>query len=155
MVSVDVHEMESPSPLPTPGYLPLLSEGSTPLSPAATTTTVSPRISFKSFALPLDLDERVIEKDNRIVKPCLTKTAKEPDNSLRLEFDLERLNQNSAMELSDKPTDIRSSFTGSQQKHLIDDVVFESTRSVDADEEMATYEPLIDLNTPVEAVGPG
>lgn len=51
MVSADVHEMESPSPLATPGYLPLLSEASTPLTPAA-----SPRISFKSFTLPLEVE---------------------------------------------------------------------------------------------------
>lgn len=146
MVSVDVHEMESPSPLPTPGYLPLLSEGSTPLSPATTTATVSPRISFKSFALPLDLDERVIEN----VKPCPTKTVKEPNTSLRLDYNVERLKQNSGMEYAERPTELSSSFTGMQQKHLIDDAPFETTTLVDLDHEMTSYEPLIDLNTPIE-----
>ncbi|XP_046145971.1 rho GTPase-activating protein 32 isoform X1 [Osmia bicornis bicornis] len=66
MVSADVHSMDTPSPLPTPGYLPLLSEASTPLTPATlhgtphSTSPVpanSPRISFRSFTLPLEIDD--------------------------------------------------------------------------------------------------
>ncbi|XP_043279587.1 uncharacterized protein CdGAPr isoform X2 [Venturia canescens] len=66
MVSADIHGMETPSPLPTPGYLPLLSEASTPMTPATMQGTPisispgpsnSPRISFRSFTLPLELDE--------------------------------------------------------------------------------------------------
>ncbi|XP_012263680.2 rho GTPase-activating protein 32 [Athalia rosae] len=66
MVSADVHGTETPSPLPTPGYLPLLSEASTPLTPATLPRTPpsispnpanSPRISFRSFTLPLDLGD--------------------------------------------------------------------------------------------------
>ena len=65
MISADIHGMETPSPLTTPGYLPLLSEDSTPLTPAtlqgtslsiSPLPTNSPRISFRSFTLPLDLD---------------------------------------------------------------------------------------------------
>ncbi|XP_053595606.1 rho GTPase-activating protein 32 isoform X2 [Microplitis demolitor] len=65
MVSADIHGMETPSPLTTPGYLPLLSEASTPISPStlqatpisiAPKTGNSPRINFRSFTLPLDLD---------------------------------------------------------------------------------------------------
>ncbi|XP_012280857.1 rho GTPase-activating protein 32 isoform X2 [Orussus abietinus] len=65
MVSADIHGLETPSPLPTPGYLPLLSEASTPLTPATLQGTPlsispipanSPRISFRSFTLPLDVD---------------------------------------------------------------------------------------------------
>ncbi|XP_076385695.1 GTPase-activating protein CdGAPr isoform X2 [Megachile rotundata] len=66
MVSADVHSMDTPSPLPTPGYLPLLSEASTPLTPATLHGTPhsaspvpanSPRISFRSFTLPLEIDD--------------------------------------------------------------------------------------------------
>lgn len=66
MVSADVHSMDTPSPLPTPGYLPLLSEASTPLTPATlhgtphSTSPIpanSPRISFRSFTLPLEIDD--------------------------------------------------------------------------------------------------
>ncbi|XP_011499061.1 PREDICTED: GTPase-activating protein CdGAPr-like isoform X1 [Ceratosolen solmsi marchali] len=42
MLSADVHEMESPSPLPTPGYLPLLSEGSTPITPTKGSAPLEP-----------------------------------------------------------------------------------------------------------------
>lgn len=64
MVSADVHGTETPSPLPTPGYLPLLSEASTPLTPLTLPGTPpsvspipsnSPRISFRSFTLPLEI----------------------------------------------------------------------------------------------------
>lgn len=76
MVSADIHGMETPSPLTTPGYLPLLSEDSTPLTPAtlqgtslsiSPLPTNSPRISFRSFTLPLDLDSEQTssEKLNR------------------------------------------------------------------------------------------
>ncbi|XP_043463247.1 rho GTPase-activating protein 32 isoform X1 [Leptopilina heterotoma] len=71
MVSADVHGMETPSPLTTPGYLPLLSEDSTPLTPATLPISPlpanSPRISFRSFNLPLDVDnnETSSEKLNR------------------------------------------------------------------------------------------
>uniref|UniRef100_A0A0C9Q035 CdGAPr_0 protein n=2 Tax=Fopius arisanus TaxID=64838 RepID=A0A0C9Q035_9HYME len=70
MVSADVHGMETPSPLTTPGYLPLLSEASTPISPSQTLQPTpispgasnSPRISFRSFTLPLDFsDESGVE----------------------------------------------------------------------------------------------
>ncbi|XP_044017816.1 GTPase-activating protein CdGAPr isoform X2 [Aphidius gifuensis] len=74
MVTADIHEMESidtPSPLITPGYLPLLSEASTPLSPSTNTLQPTPtlpsisptnlsrgsRISFRSFTLPLDIGD--------------------------------------------------------------------------------------------------
>lgn len=83
MVSADIHSIESPSPLPTPGYLPLLSEASTPITPATATSTAaaavtlretplsispapisnSPRISFRSFTLPLELDDELKNVD--------------------------------------------------------------------------------------------
>ena len=76
MVSADIHGMETPSPLTTPGYLTLLSEDSTPVTPATLHGTLhstsplpanSPRISFRSFTLPLDIenDETSTEKLNR------------------------------------------------------------------------------------------
>lgn len=86
MVSADVHNMKSPSPLPTPGYLPLLSEASTPMSPAtlheplslsSTTTGNSPRISFRSFTLPLELDEDLNKRRS-------TSSEKAPSPSHRL-----------------------------------------------------------------------
>lgn len=83
----DIHSIESPSPLPTPGYLPLLSEASTPITPATTLretplsispvpTGNSPRISFRSFTLPLELDDEL-----RSVSVSSRKT---PDPSQRL-----------------------------------------------------------------------
>ncbi|XP_063980110.1 rho GTPase-activating protein 32 isoform X2 [Diachasmimorpha longicaudata] len=75
MVSADVHGMETPSPLITPGYLPLLSEASTPISPSQTLQPTSseispgasnsPRISFRSFTLPLEFDEPTEETRKR------------------------------------------------------------------------------------------
>lgn len=64
--SADIHSIDTPSPLPTPGYLPLLSEASTPLTPATLQAAShspspvpanSPRISFRSFTLPLEMDD--------------------------------------------------------------------------------------------------
>lgn len=64
--SADIHNIETPSPLPTPGYLPLLSEASTPLTPptlqgtshsASPLPANSPRISFRSFTLPLEIGD--------------------------------------------------------------------------------------------------
>ena len=93
MVSADVHEMETPSPLPTPGYLPLLSEGSTPLTPTTTPAAVSPRISFKSFVLPLEIGEPVnspttaaLDKSN-LLHPCLTKASREQNSPCSLSLD--------------------------------------------------------------------
>ncbi|XP_046476177.1 rho GTPase-activating protein 32 isoform X1 [Neodiprion pinetum] len=72
MVSAEVHGTETPSPLPTPGYLPLLSEASTPLTPATlpgTPPSISPnpasssRISFRSFTLPLDISDNQNSQD--------------------------------------------------------------------------------------------
>lgn len=65
MVAADIHGMETPSPLVTPGYLPLLSEASTPISPgqnlqpnvSISPGTNSPRISFRSFTLPLEFSD--------------------------------------------------------------------------------------------------
>lgn len=77
MVSADIHGMETPSPLPTPGYLPLLSEASTPMTPATMQGTPlsispgpanSPRISFRSFTLPLDVDEHNCTSMNDEIK---------------------------------------------------------------------------------------
>lgn len=78
MVSADIHDMETPSPLPTPGYLPLLSEASTPMTPATirgtplllaspATGANSPRISFRSFTLPLEVNEEKTEDNNSLV----------------------------------------------------------------------------------------
>lgn len=77
MISADVHNMETPSPLPTPGYLPLLSEASTPLTPTMRDNTSkslsssSPRISFRSFTLNINLDEDkpILKVDNEETAP--------------------------------------------------------------------------------------
>ncbi|XP_044577307.1 rho GTPase-activating protein 32 isoform X1 [Cotesia glomerata] len=86
MVSADIHGIETPSPLTTPGYLPLLSEASTPISPSTLQATPisltpktgnSPRISFRSFTLPLDLDDQ----------SCHTQISKEDLSSEKLSLD--------------------------------------------------------------------
>lgn len=94
MVSADVHSMDTPSPLPTPGYLPLLSEASTPLTPATLHGTPhsaspvpanSPRISFRSFTLPLEIDDEQSNKLNR----ASVSSDKSSDPSHRLSVNLE------------------------------------------------------------------
>lgn len=94
MVSADIHSMDTPSPLPTPGYLPLLSEASTPLTPATlhgtphSTSPVpanSPRISFRSFTLPLEIDD---EQSNKVNRTSVS-SDKSSDPSHRLSVNLE------------------------------------------------------------------
>ncbi|XP_014207373.1 uncharacterized protein LOC106638621 [Copidosoma floridanum] len=115
MVSADVHEIDTPSPLPTPGYLPLLSEASTPLTPNASPAAISPRISFKSFSLPLEVDEAPTLSPLLAISPAkdssdkvgllqsyLTKAPRDHRVCTRLDFgsyskNLEN-NHNSAME---------------------------------------------------------
>ncbi|XP_060828519.1 GTPase-activating protein CdGAPr isoform X3 [Bombus pascuorum] len=96
MVSADVHSMDTPSPLPTPGYLPLLSEASTPLTPATlhgtphSTSPVpanSPRISFRSFTLPLEIDEEQ-SNANKLNRTSVS-SDKSSDPSHRLSVNLE------------------------------------------------------------------
>ncbi|XP_034945409.1 uncharacterized protein CdGAPr isoform X2 [Chelonus insularis] len=99
MVSADVHGMESPSSLATPGYLPLLSEASTPLSPSTLQTTPlsisprngnSPRISFRSFTLPLDLDDQTCDTD--VSKRGVSAEELSLDPSQRLSVNLNTIN---------------------------------------------------------------
>ncbi|XP_051163447.1 rho GTPase-activating protein 32 isoform X2 [Leptopilina boulardi] len=89
MISADIHGMETPSPLTTPGYLPLLSEDSTPLTPATLSISPlpanSPRISFRSFNLPLDLDNNSSDKLNR----SSTSSDKVFDTSHRLSINID------------------------------------------------------------------
>ena len=99
MVSADIHSMETPSPLPTPGYLPLLSEASTPLTPATLQGTPlsispgpanSPRISFRSFTLPLDLDESCNSIDDtklHNVSASSEKLSRDPSHRLSCNLD--------------------------------------------------------------------
>ncbi|XP_017888788.1 GTPase-activating protein CdGAPr isoform X2 [Ceratina calcarata] len=97
MVSADVHSMDTPSPLPTPGYLPLLSEASTPLTPATLHGTPhsispvpanSPRISFRSFTLPLEIDDEQ-SNANKLNRTSVS-SDKSSDPSHRLSVNLER-----------------------------------------------------------------
>ncbi|XP_076162261.1 GTPase-activating protein CdGAPr isoform X2 [Ptiloglossa arizonensis] len=96
MVSADIHSMDTPSPLPTPGYLPLLSEGSTPLTPATlhgtphSTSPIpanSPRISFRSFTLPLEIDDEQ-GNANKLNRTSVS-SDKSSDPSHRLSVNLE------------------------------------------------------------------
>ncbi|XP_032683132.1 rho GTPase-activating protein 32 [Odontomachus brunneus] len=97
--SADIHSIDTPSPLPTPGYLPLLSEASTPLTPATLQTTShspspvpanSPRISFRSFTLPLEIDdERSSSSANKLTETSASsEKSPEPVNH-RLSINLE------------------------------------------------------------------
>ncbi|XP_061938862.1 uncharacterized protein LOC107998917 isoform X5 [Apis cerana] len=97
MVSADIHSMDTPSPLPTPGYLPLLSEASTPLTPATlhgtphSTSPVpanSPRISFRSFTLPLEIDDNEQSNANKLNRTSVS-SDKSSDPSHRLSVNLE------------------------------------------------------------------
>ncbi|KAK1128837.1 hypothetical protein K0M31_019979 [Melipona bicolor] len=96
MVSADVHSMDTPSPLPTPGYLPLLSEASTPLTPATLHGTPhsaspvpanSPRISFRSFTLPLEIDDEQ-SNANKLNRASVS-SDKSSDPSHRLSVNLD------------------------------------------------------------------
>ncbi|XP_031827506.1 GTPase-activating protein CdGAPr isoform X3 [Nomia melanderi] len=96
MVSADVHSMDTPSPLPTPGYLPLLSEASTPLTPATLHGTPhsaspipanSPRISFRSFTLPLEIDDE--QRNTNKLNRTSVSSDKSSDPSHRLSVNLE------------------------------------------------------------------
>ncbi|XP_053994249.1 rho GTPase-activating protein 32 isoform X2 [Hylaeus volcanicus] len=96
MVSADIHSMDTPSPLPTPGYLPLLSEASTPLTPATLHGTPhsgspipanSPRISFRSFTLPLEIDDEQ-GNANKLNRTSVS-SDKSSDSSHRLSVNLE------------------------------------------------------------------
>ncbi|KAL0130699.1 hypothetical protein PUN28_002376 [Cardiocondyla obscurior] len=99
MTSADIHSIDTPSPLQTPGYLPLLSEASTPLTPATlqgtshSTSPVpanSPRISFRSFTLPLEIgDEREGSGTNKLKETCASSSEKSSDRSHRLSVNLE------------------------------------------------------------------
>lgn len=97
MVSADIHGMETPSPLTTPGYLPLLSEDSTPLTPITLQGTSlsisplpanSPRISFRSFNLPLDLDNNETSSD-KLNRDSAASSDKVSDTSHRLSINLD------------------------------------------------------------------
>ncbi|XP_043262711.1 rho GTPase-activating protein 32 [Colletes gigas] len=99
MVSADIHSMDTPSPLPTPGYLPLLSEASTPLTPATLHGTPhsvspipvnSPRISFRSFTLPLEIDDEQ-GNANKLNRTSVS-SDKSSDPSHRLSVNLEGQN---------------------------------------------------------------
>ncbi|XP_012534430.2 rho GTPase-activating protein 32 [Monomorium pharaonis] len=96
--NADIHSIDTPSPLQTPGYLPLLSEASTPLTPATlqgtshSTTPVpanSPRISFRSFTLPLEIgDERDASGTNKEVSVS-SSSEKSSDPGHRVSTNLE------------------------------------------------------------------
>lgn len=95
--SADIHSIDTPSPLQTPGYLPLLSEASTPLTPATLQGTShstspipanSPRISFRSFTLPLEIgDERDGSGTNKLKETGAP--SEKSDSSHRLSINLE------------------------------------------------------------------
>lgn len=97
--SADIHSIDTPSPLQTPGYLPLLSEASTPLTPATlqgtshSTSPVpanSPRISFRSFTLPLEIgDERDAGGASKSKETSVSSSEKSSDPSHRLSVNLE------------------------------------------------------------------
>lgn len=96
----DIHGIDTPSPLPTPpGYLPLLSEASTPVTPATLQGTSphstssannnSPRISFRSFTLPLEIGN---ERDrNSTCTSCPSDESSDPN--YRLSANLEERNK--------------------------------------------------------------
>lgn len=95
--NADIHSIDTPSPLPTPGYLPLLSEASTPLTPAtlqgtshsASPMANSPRISFRSFTLPLEIgDERDESSANKLKETSVSSSEKISDSN-RLSINLE------------------------------------------------------------------
>ncbi|XP_015588956.1 GTPase-activating protein CdGAPr isoform X6 [Cephus cinctus] len=99
MVSADIHGQETPSPLPTPGYLPLLSEASTPLTPATLQGTPlsispvpanSPRISFRSFTLPLDTNDEQPSRDK--LNRSSASSDRIADSSHRLSINLDDRN---------------------------------------------------------------
>ncbi|XP_012233208.1 GTPase-activating protein CdGAPr [Linepithema humile] len=92
--SADIHNIETPSPLPTPGYLPLLSEASTPLTPPTLQGTShstspipanSPRISFRSFTLPLEIGD----ENSKLKETSGLSSEKLSDRSHRLSINLE------------------------------------------------------------------
>lgn len=97
--SADIHSIDTPSPLPTPGYLPLLSEASTPLTPATLQGTShstspipanSPRISFRSFTLPLEIgNERDGSGTNKLKETSASSSEKSSGPSHRLSINLE------------------------------------------------------------------
>lgn len=97
--SADIHSIDTPSPLPTPGYLPLLSEASTPLTPATLQGTShstspipanSPRISFRSFTLPLEIgDERDRSGTNKLKETSTSSSEKSSGPNHRLSINLE------------------------------------------------------------------
>ncbi|KAG5344404.1 CDGAP protein, partial [Acromyrmex charruanus] len=97
--SADIHSVDTPSPLQTPGYLPLLSEASTPLTPATLQGTShstspapanSPRISFRSFTLPLEIgDERDGSDTNKLKETSVSSSEKSSDPNHRLSINFE------------------------------------------------------------------
>jgi len=83
--SADIHSIDTPSPLPTPDYLPLLSEASTPLTPAvlhgtshspSSMSANSSRISFRSFTLPLEIGNEC-DKNNSASKKEISASSSE------------------------------------------------------------------------------
>ncbi|XP_035738081.1 GTPase-activating protein CdGAPr-like isoform X1 [Vespa mandarinia] len=161
MVSADVHNMETPSPLPTPGYLPLLSEASTPLTPATLQGTShstspipvnSPRISFRSFTLPLEIDDEQSNTNN--LNRVSVSSDKTSDPSHRLSVSLNEQNNAKSCER------IRSydRHEDSYSNTLIDPSKARNTEeSTDAgisdipDQEMTPCERLISLCSEVES----
>ncbi|KAI4477513.1 hypothetical protein M0804_012630 [Polistes exclamans] len=164
MVSADVHNMETPSPLPTPGYLPLLSEASTPLTPATLQGTSnstspipvnSPRISFRSFTLPLEIDDEQTNTNNNLNRASVS-SDKTSDPSHRLSVSLNE--QNNA-----KSCEIIRSYDRHEDHHYSKNTIIESNKvrnneeSTDAgisdipDQEMTPCERLISLCSEVES----
>ncbi|KAI4500044.1 hypothetical protein M0802_004914 [Mischocyttarus mexicanus] len=161
MVSADVHNMETPSPLPTPGYLPLLSEASTPLTPATLQGTShstspipvnSPRISFRSFTLPLEIDD---EQTNNNLNRASVSSDKTSDPSHRLSVSLNE--QNNA-----KSCEIIRSYDRHEDRYSNNTIIEPSKarnneESTDAgisdipDQEMTPCERLISLCSEVES----
>ncbi|XP_011877509.1 PREDICTED: GTPase-activating protein CdGAPr [Vollenhovia emeryi] len=96
--NADIHSIDTPSPLQTPGYLPLLSEASTPLTPATlqgtshSTSPVpanSPRISFRSFTLPLEIGDERDGSASKLKETSASSSEKSSDPSHRLSVNLE------------------------------------------------------------------
>ncbi|XP_015181855.1 PREDICTED: uncharacterized protein LOC107069239 isoform X5 [Polistes dominula] len=164
MVSADVHNMETPSPLPTPGYLPLLSEASTPLTPATLQGTShstspipvnSPRISFRSFTLPLEIDDEQTTNTNNNLNRASVSSDKTSDPSHRLSVSLNEQNNAKSCEI------IRS--YDRHEDHYSNNTVIDQSKarnneeSTDAgisdipDQEMTPCERLISLCSEVES----
>jgi len=116
--SADIHSIDTPSPLPTPDYLPLLSEASTPLTPAvlhgashspSSMSANSSRISFRSFTLPLEIgDERDRNNSASKKETSVSSSEKSSDPNDRLPMNL--INRDKELESCEKIRTYRAEF---------------------------------------------